>query len=68
MSKPKCQYIGQTSGIHSIQEKDDIFETDLDNQGMNRAYDKARDMGPLMSIGKYLTIFIPTIQIQIQKH
>ena len=51
MSRPKGQYIGQTSGIHSIQEKDDIFETDIDNQGGNRAYDKARDFGPLMSLG-----------------
>jgi len=33
MSRPSKggQYIGQTSGIHSIQEKDDIFETDIDN-------------------------------------
>lgn len=53
MSRPKGQYIGQTSGIHSIQEKDDIFETDIDNQGMNRGYDKGRDFAPMMSLGKY---------------
>ena len=53
MSRPKGQYIGQTSGIHSIQEKDDIFETDIDNQGMNRGYEKGRDFAPMMSLGKY---------------
>ena len=56
MSRPKGQYIGQSSGIHSIQEKDDIFETDIDNQGGNRAYDKNRDFAPLMSLGKLLTL------------
>ena len=50
MAKARGQYVGQTSGIHSIQEKDDIFETDIDNQGAN--YDKNRDFGQLMSLGK----------------
>ena len=56
MSRPKGQYIGQSSGIHSIQEKDDIFETDIDNHGGNRAYDKNRDFAPLMSLGKSYTV------------
>ena len=52
MSRPKqSQFIGQTSGIHSIQEKDDIFETDIDQN--NRLYDKNKDFAPLMSLGKY---------------
>ena len=69
MSKQKGQYIGASPGIHSIQEKDDIFEADIDAHGQNNGSNK-KDYNSIMNtFGKYKTHFIITglYQIKIQQ-
>lgn len=58
MSKAgKGQFIGHSPGIHSIQEKDDIFEADQVNNELNKGK-QGSDFGQMMNgFGKLTVLF-----------